>query len=198
LPILKVEDPQLEREVYTFTYSNGLFLKALEDYYGGSRTLLGATRVATKVAAGLLLRNHWVKPVPCRVTVDNQELPYKENVFTLAATIRKLLFGLAPFAPTPEKPVSRFHTLCCDLTPGEAIRHLPSYIQGKRKHERLFNDTAHELVIEGQDGYILDGEVYRRRGPYRVRITCGPTLRLLNTRNGNGRRTVWGERTWNS
>jgi hypothetical protein len=193
LPILKVEDPEFNREVYAFTFSNGILLKALEDYYSGRKTIPSAAWLAARIIfGGGILRNHWANPTPGRIWADGEEMPFSKNLLTLAATLRRLVLGFSPWAPYSGSLTTNFHALSCGLTAGEVMRHFPTYIRGKRSHERLLNRTTQELIVEGQDGYILDGEVHRRDGPYRIRITCGPIIKFLDTKQT----TQWGKGRW--
>ena len=193
LPILKVEDPELGREVYAFTFSNGLLFRALNEYYNGRKNVPSAAWLAVRIIFGAgILRNYWATPTDSRVWADGEELSFTKNLLTLASTIRRVVLGFSPWAPYSGSLTNNFYSLSCGLSAGEVARHLPTYIRGKRKHERLLNRTSQELIIEGQDGYILDGDVYARKGPYRARITCGPTIKFLNTKRG----MHWGKKEW--
>jgi len=181
-PILKVEDPEAEKERYAFTFSSGILYRALDGYNRGPRTLWSAFDLGVRIVGGVVLRNHWFEPTPARVFADGRELPFSENLLTIAATLRKLVLWFSPFAP-PEKPLTDdFYGYCLALSPWEITKHIPSYSRGTRKHERLFNQTTRELQVEGRNGYALDGEVYHRETGFRVKITAGPLLKFRQVR----------------
>ncbi|MCX5859641.1 MAG: diacylglycerol kinase family protein [Proteobacteria bacterium] len=178
-PILRIEDPEAPRgEIYAFIFTGGMLYRGFEAYYTGAPpTPVKAFTMACRIIHGVAVKNHWAAFSPEKVSADGRPLSYDGILFTVAATIRKLTLWFSPFAPAPLS--DNFYAYICALSPAETIRHIYAYSLGKRTHERLFNQTARELVIEGVKGYVVDGEIYRRENGYRVRITSGPTLRVL-------------------
>ena len=179
LPMLKIEEDPPGREVYAFTFASGILYRGFEEYNRVRRGVLRAAALAVSIIFRTVTRNPWSRPTAGRVIADQAELPFAESLFTLAATVRNLVLWFSPFAPAPEAPPDSFFGLCCALSPGEIARHLVAYSRGKRTHERHFNRTARELLVEGPDGFVLDGEMYPRPDRFRARITCGPVLRFL-------------------
>ncbi|MDD5223394.1 MAG: diacylglycerol kinase family protein [bacterium] len=179
LPILKIEDPRAEKEMYAFTFSGGILFKALDQYNSGPRNLRSALDLGVRVVGGVVVRNHWFEPMPARVWADGKELPFRETLLTIAATIRKLVLWFSPFAPAEKPLLDAFYGYCLALSPWEITKHIPSYSRGTRKNERLFNQTTRELRVEGLNGYVLDGDVYSREKGFQARITAGPQLRFL-------------------
>ena len=178
-PILRIEDPESPRgEIYAFIFTGGMLYRGFEAYYTGAPpTPMKAFTMACRIIHGVAVKNHWAAFSPEKVSADGRPLSYDGILFTVAATIRKLTLWFSPFAPAPLS--GNFYAYICALSPGETIRHIYAYSLGKRTHERLFNQTARELVIEGVKGYVVDGEIYRRENGYSIRISSGPTLRVL-------------------
>lgn len=180
-PIMRIQDPQLPRgETYSFTFTGAMLYRGYHAYYSGAPpTPWKAFRVASQIIYGVATKNNWSVQTPEKLRADGQALPFDEVLFTLAATLRKMVLWFSPFAPIGRPLSGEFFAYCCALSPGETIRHLYAFSRGKRKSERLFNQTVKELTIDGRDGYTLDGEIYPRKDGYRIRITCGPTFRVL-------------------
>lgn len=182
LPVLKIEDPQAEKEMYAFTFAGGILFKALDQYNRGPRNLRSAFDLGVRIVGGVVLQNHWFDPTPARVFAEGKELPFLENLLTIAATLRKLVLWFSPFAPADKPLTDDFYGYCLALRPWEITKHIPSYSRGKRKHERLYNQTTRELRVDGLNGYVLDGEVYSRKNGYQARITAGPQLKFLQVK----------------
>jgi len=180
LPVLKIEDPQAEKDTYAFTFSNGILFKGLDEYNQGSRNVVAALWLAIRMISGAIVSNRLVTPTENRVQVDGKDLSHSQQIMIIASTIKKLVLWFSPFAAPEGAKEEEFYSLACGLTPFEIFRHLPSYSVGKRKHERLYNQPARVLEIEGQEGYVLDGEVYHRPQGYKIKVTSGMTLKFLN------------------
>jgi hypothetical protein len=179
LPVLKIEDPQAEKEAYAFTFSNGILYKGLDEYNQGSKNVLGALWLALRMMSGAIVPNRLVSPTENQVKVNGKDLSHSQQIFIVASTIKKLVLWFSPFAAPEGSQEGEFYSLACGLTPFEILRHLPSYSVGKRTHERLNNLPARVLEIQGQEGYVLDGEVYHRPKGYKIKVTSGITLKFL-------------------
>ena len=179
LPVLKIEDPQAEKEAYAFTFANGILYKGLDEYNRGSKNVFAAFWLAVRIISGAIVPNRLVTPTENRVKVNGKALAHSQHIFIVAGTIKKLVLWFSPFATPAGAKGGEFYCLCCGLTPFEVFQHLPSYSVGKRKHERLYNQPARVLEIEGQEGYVLDGEVYHRKKGYQVKVTSGLELKFL-------------------
>lgn len=180
-PIMRIQDPRFPRgETYSFTFTGAMLYRGNHAYYSGAKpTPWKAFLTASEIIYGVITKNHWSVQTPEKITADGKPLPFEGVLFNLAATLRKMVLWFSPFAPIDRPLDGDFYAYCCALSPGEIFRHLYAFSRGKRKSEKLFNQTVKELTIEGKDGYTLDGEIYQRKEGYRVRITCGPTIRVL-------------------
>ena len=180
LPVLKIEDPQAEKEAYSFTFTNGILYKGLDEYNKGPKNVFGAFWLAIRMMSGAIVPNHLVSPTENQVKVNGKDLSHSQQIFIVASTIKKLVLWFSPFAAPEGSQEGEFYSLACGLTPFEILRHLPSYSVGKRTHERLYNLPARVLEVQGQEGYVLDGEVYHRKKGYQIKVTSGMTLKFLN------------------
>jgi hypothetical protein len=183
--LIKVSDPRLDQPYYTFTWADGLIYKFMKWYYREG----GGTSVALKLMLKsyiIYLRtgNHDLfRQEDSCVYIDDKRVHFPNHLFIIAATVNRLVFGFRGFSEQP-KAGERFNILYLRLPYFKKVLYkLPmGFYWGlsSDKSGNFLNLSAHSIRIEGNRGYIIDGEVMDTEIPIDIRLEMGPRIKILS------------------
>jgi len=185
--LIKVTDPRLNHPHYTFTWADGFIYRFMKWYYkeGGG----------TPVALRLMMRsfiiylrnknNDLFRQDDSRVQIDDKRVPFVNHLFIIAATVKRLVFGFRVFSEQP-KAGERFNVIYMRLPYFKKVLYrLPVGLYwglGSDKRGNFLNLSAHSIKIEGNRGYIIDGEVIDAEKPLDIKLEMGPKIKILSFR----------------
>lgn len=188
--LIKVADPRLDQPHYAFTWADGFIYRFMKWYYreGGG----------TSVALRLMLRsyitylsngNHDLfRQEDSRVYIDDKRVHFANHLFIIVATVKRLVFGFRGFSEQP-KAGERFNLLYLRLPYFKKVLYkLPlGFYWGlsSDKSGDFLNQSARSIRIEGNRGYIIDGEVMDTEIPIDIKLEMGPKIKLLSLKGNN-------------
>jgi hypothetical protein len=187
--LIKVTGPALSQPYYTFTWADGFIYRFMKWYYREG----GGTYVALK----LMLKSYIMylmngnqdlfRQEDSCVFIDDKRANFPNHLFIIAATVNRLVLGFRGFSEHPE-PGERFNILYLRLPYfKKVIYKLPlGFYWGLDPDNsgNFLNQSAHSITIEGNRGYIIDGEVIDTEKPIDIKLEMGPKIKILSL-NGN-------------
>jgi diacylglycerol kinase family enzyme len=183
--VIKVTDPRLNKPYYTFTWADGFIYRFMKWYYREG----GGTSVAIKLmlkSCIIYLRNEnrdLFRQEDSCVHIDDERVPFADHLFMIAATVNRLVFGFRGFSEQP-KAGERFNILYLRLPYLKKVFYkLPiGFYWGldSDKSGNFLNLSAHSIKIEGNRGYIIDGEVIDAEKPIDIKLELGPKIKILS------------------
>jgi diacylglycerol kinase family enzyme len=183
--LIKVTDPRLVQPYYTFTWADGFIYRFMKWYYREG----GGTSVALKLMLKsyiIYLRNgnHGLfRQEDSRVYIDDKRIHFANHLFIIAATVNRLVFGFRGFSEHP-KAGERFNILYFRLPYFKKVLYkLPmGFYWGLNsdKSGNFLNLSVYSVKIEGNRGYIIDGEVMDTEKPVDIKLEMGPKIKILS------------------
>ncbi len=170
-----------------FLFGTGCVVAFLEAYYarpGPSpawAALLAVRAVLSALVGGRLARS-LSRREPVEVLADGEPWPKGDYLAVLAGSSPELGLGFRPFARCDEQP-GFFHAVGVTGSAYRVALAAPRIRLGLPWRRRVAMDAvARELVLEPRDPirFTVDGDLYRAER--RLRLSTGPSLRLLADR----------------
>jgi diacylglycerol kinase family enzyme len=167
---------------FGFLFGLGITSNFLVEYYRGGDT---GTWKAVKVAAagiikGIFLSNAGLfRKLDATVTIDGREVPFRDFLGVLAATVESVGIGFKILYRAYEKDRT-FHVLATGLKPFEVVTRVWKLKTGTPiHHPRHFDDIASVLEVKGprQFQYMMDGDIYEATDS--LKLEAGPRVRLV-------------------
>jgi hypothetical protein len=188
--LIKVMDPALSQPCYTFTWADGFIHRFMKWYYREG----GGTYIALKLMLKsylIYLRNgnhDLFRQEDSRVYIDDKRIHFANHLFIIAATVNRLVLGFRGFSEQP-KPGERFNVLYLRLPYfNKVIYKLPIGFYWGLNSDRsgnFLNLSAHSIKIEGNRGYIIDGEVIDKEKPIDIKLETGPKIKILSLKGNS-------------
>lgn len=128
-------------------------------------------------------RGDLFKEVESRLYLDDKKLPYDSHLFLAAGTVKRLVLGFRIFTEEVEGG-EEFNIFYMRLPFfRKAVLQLPRFLYlGVRSDVsgNFVNRSTRSAKIEGNRGYVIDGEVYDSYEAGNIRLEPGPKLKLLS------------------
>lgn len=183
--LLRVEEKDSLETTYGFTWIDGLLYNFMLDYYSQGAGVQVASMLAIKTILMSIAdsENGIFKEIDSVVDLDGQELPHKNHIFMVASCLKKFVFGFNIFHDEP-KPGKSFNTVYMRQPFLNKSKHkIPIGLYTGLKSDEdgdFINQSASNLRIQKNKGYIIDGEIYEHKEETEVSITTGPKLRIFS------------------
>ena len=186
VPMLKIEDTSLGETNYGFIFTNGLAYKSIEQYQsaphpGVMDMLREGVYPIISYFLGLKSGKEYFKQPDMAVDVKtlDSEYHYKGpmNVI-LCSTLRKLILWYAPFKGSIAG-TNGYYCLLNHMELDELFANFMSLARGLIQPEGHLNAVAMSLRVGTDLGFMLDGELFRRKEPYELKITRGPSIQVV-------------------
>jgi diacylglycerol kinase family enzyme len=185
--LLEVKDKNLAETNYGFTWIDGLLFRFMIDYY----TKGAGVQVASMLAIRTILmsladsENGIFKQIDSSVEIDKKTLPNKKHIFIISSCLKRFVFGFNIFNDQPEPGVS-FNTVYMREPYLRKSRHkIPlGLYRGLKSDDSgdFINQAVKNLRIEGNKGYIIDGEIYEHDDETEIIIKPGPKVNIFSPR----------------
>jgi len=184
--LLKVNDRNLSQSNYSFTWIDGLLYRFMIDYYTKGAGVQVASMLTIKIILMSLAdsENGIFKQIDSSVHIDKKELPNK-HVFIISSCLKRFVFGFNIFNDKPEPGIS-FNTVYMREPYLRKSRHkIPlGLYRGLKSDDSgdFINQAVKNLRIEGNKGYIIDGEIYEHDEETEIIINPGPKVKFFSPR----------------
>lgn len=188
--LIRVLDPRFKHHNYGFCWLDGLPYKFIKLYYKEGATVGVALKLIFKTGIILLTKmNHDLfKEVESKVYVDDKELPLKSHLLLVASSVKRLVFGFRIFSEEA-RAGDKFCMVYSTLPYFKKIRYqLPRALyMGLKSDEsgNFLNQSTKNLRVEGNRGYIIDGEIYEPEEPVDIKLEAGPKVKIFSPQSIN-------------
>lgn len=186
--LIKVTDPRLNQPHYSFTWADGFIYRFMKWYDREGGGMSAALRLLLKsYIIYLRNRNHKLfAQEDSPVSIDDKRLPNANHLFIVAATVKRLVFGFRGFSEKL-KPGDAFNLLYLRLPYLRTVLYkLPIGFYWGLDSDRsgnFLNQSARSMKIEGNRGYIIDGEVIDAEKPIDIKLEAGPKIKILSLKD---------------
>jgi hypothetical protein len=177
--VLCVTDARDGRVHHGFSFATGLIYRVYQHYYRSPEPgLLDAIRASLLPLKAALCGGPFYHGV--RLVVRAGGAPWlPEPPHTAAASVMdNPLLWFQPFG-APLGDAAAFHLGATSMRPWEIAPRLWSIFRGRCRHPRLRVGRVRDATVQGDIGYLIDGDLYPGDGGVDVRLTVGPRLRFL-------------------
>jgi Diacylglycerol kinase catalytic domain len=177
--VLRITDTAGGRSVYGFGFAAGLIFRAYQEYYRSSEPgLADALRASLLPVRAALLGGSFFDPVLLEVRAAGTAW-YPGSVQTVVASVTDNPFlWLRPFG-TPLGEARAFHFAATSMGAREMAPRLWSILRGHCSHPRLRVDRVSDASVTGENGYIVDGDLYFAKERFDLSLTVGPPVRFV-------------------
>jgi len=185
--LLKVKDSNLPEPNYGFTWIDGLLFRFMIDYYTKGAGVQVASMLAIKTILMSLAdsENGIFKEIDSSVEIDKKTIPNKKHIFIIASCLKRFVFGFNIFNDQPD-PGRSFNTVYMREPYLRKSRHkIPlGLYRGLKSDDSgdFINQAVKNLRIEGNKGYIIDGEIYEHDKETEIIISPGPKVNIFSPR----------------
>lgn len=168
---------------YGFLFGLGITANFLVEYYRGGNT--GPWK-AVKVTIGGIIRGIFnahtglFRRLPATVIIDGKELPFRDFLGILSATVENIGIGFKALYRAYERDFM-FHVLATGMKPIEVVFHIWNLKTGKKIHHPLhFDDIASKITVRGPRTfqYMIDGDLYEATDE--LTVEAGPRVRIVH------------------
>jgi hypothetical protein len=183
--LIRVSDNRFNYCNYAFTWIDGFLYKFIKWYRREGANAGIALKLILKSGIMSLTnpRGDLFKEVESRLYLDDKKLPYDSHLFLAAGTVKRLVFGFRIFIEEVEGG-EQFNIFYMRLPFfRKAVLQLPRFLYlGVRSDVsgNFVNRSTRSAKIEGNRGYVIDGEVYNSDEASDIRLEPGPKLKLLS------------------
>jgi diacylglycerol kinase family enzyme len=185
--LIKVIDRRFDYANYSFTWLDGFLYKFIKLYNKEG----GGVGVALKLIlkSGIMsltnLNHDLFKEVESRVYLDSSKLPFESHLLIAISTVKRLVFGFKVF--TEEAVAGKRFSIFYLRLPffKKALYQLPRVLYSGLKSDlsgNFLNQSGSIVKIEGNRGYVLDGEVYESKEPIDITLEIGPKVKIFSHR----------------
>lgn len=185
--LLEVNDENLSQSNYGFSWIDGLLFRFMIDYYSKGAGVQVASMLAIKTILMSLADSESgiFKQIDSSVEIDNKKLPNKKHIFIISSCLKRFVFGFNIFNAQPEPGIS-FNTVYMREPYLRKSRHkIPlGLYRGLKSDDSgdFINQAVKNLRIEGNKGYIIDGEIYEHDKGTEIIINPGPKVNIFSPR----------------
>lgn len=170
---------------YGFLFGNGVSFNILNAYYeNGEKSATRAFNLTASIIAGAFiskeLEERYFKNIKTRILIDGSLFPYNEIKISVATPLPKLLLWFSPFDTTNGVREKDFYFLANAMSTSEIARRFWPLCRGKYQGERHFSGLSKKVIMGTQNGFTIDGEVYRVLQKINLTIEAGQLLKFLN------------------
>lgn len=188
--LIRVIDPRFKHHNYGFCWLDGFPYKFIKRYYKEGATVSVALKLIFKTGIiSLTNMNHDLfKEIESKVYVEDRELPLKSHLLLVASTVKRLVFGFRIFFEDAEAG-EKFSIIYVTLPYFKKVRYqIPKALyMGLKPDEsgNFLNQSTKSLRVEGNRGYIIDGEIYESEEPVDIRLDAGPKVKIFSPKSIN-------------
>jgi len=182
--LIRVTDPKIGYENYSFTWLDGFLYKFIDWYYREGGGVGKALRLTLRAGVIVFISpNHELfREVTSRIYINGSKLPYESHLLIAAGTISRLVFGFRVFVKeaNPGENFSLFYLRSPYLK--KAVFQLPRTLYIGLPSDRsgsVINDSAKNVQIKGNTGYVIDGEIYKPDKCADITLDVGPEVRFV-------------------
>ncbi len=176
--VLRVQAPGFDQPLFGLFFGTGVIYQAIRFFHDRVKTMGLHGRSAQMLIVGryllaLAVKNkEVVSPVPMDIGVDGKRTAGQQCLLVIISTLEKLILGFRPYWGREPGPL-RFTAV------QEHPRHVLRTVLGLAfgRHSRhpgrqngYFSCNAHEIELNFQGGFALDGELYLPAAG------CGPVV----------------------
>ena len=203
--VLRITDTNRDCSLHGFGFAAGLVFRAYQEYYRNPEPgLADALRASLLPVWAAVLGGPFCDPVCLEVRAEG-EAWYPGSIQTVVASVTdKPFLWLRPFGP-PLGGAPAFHFAATSMRPREIAPRLWSILRGRCSHPHLRVDRVSKASVRGQNGYLVDGDLYSAEGTFDLSLTAGPPIRFVVStdtgrpmRRAPGPRDHWRNRRGNS
>jgi diacylglycerol kinase family enzyme len=167
--------------VFGFLFVNGVGVRFLELYYGGTTGPVGALSVVARLCASALVRGPLARRAfagfAAELDVDGARIDQRHFTVIAAGAVRHLGLGFAPLYSAGSDP-TRIHLATTGASAARLVRELPALRAGSRGTSLAhFPCRQAELRLAAPLAWSLDAELFPPA--QRLVIGAGPALRFL-------------------
>jgi len=181
--LMRIDDGSVVH--YGFIFGTGTVYNFLEEYYRqGDVTPVTAARTLTQGIASTLIQGPLFRRLTAQtqasVELDHELWRQGDFIGVLAATQAQIGLGFRPFFRAEEHP-DHFAAITIQGSLMNVIRALPAIRLGREPGVPGYSTGVGQslrLNAEGEQRYIIDGELYQCTGP--ITVTCGPMLQIVS------------------
>jgi len=183
--LIRVTDLRFNNHQYAFTWIDGFLYRFIRWYYkeGGGVGVALKLILKSGIMSLINLNHDLFKEVESRVYINDRKLPFESHLFIATASVKRLVFGFRVFTEEVV-PAERFGVLYMRLPYfRKALYRLPKVLYAGLKSSGsgdFLNQATKTVTIEGNRGYVIDGEVYDSDEPNDIRLEAGPKVQILS------------------
>lgn len=183
--LIRVIDSRFNHHNYGFCWLDGFPYKFIKQYYKEGATVRAALKLIFKTGIISLtnLNHDLFKEVESKVYVDDKELPLKSHLLLVASSVKRLAFGFRIFSEEA-RAGKKFSMVYATLPYFKKVRYqLPMVLYMGLKSDQspnFLNQSTKNLKVEGNRGYIIDGEIYEPEEPVDIELETGPTVKIFS------------------
>ncbi len=183
--MLKISIDKSESPAYCFCWMDGYLYKFLQTYYTEVSSPYTALKLIYKSIIATLLGSDdsMLNEISSTVRLDDVTIENRSHLFLLASSLERLVFRFRPFVTKP-KPGSSFNVMYVRRSVVlRTIYKLPKYLYGgvrSRVDGTFLNQSAKRISVEGNHGYVMDGELYLTDSSLNITIQPGPVLNMFS------------------
>jgi hypothetical protein len=111
------------------------------------------------------------------VTIDGTA-PVGAPHTVVAGVVESPFLWFRPYGP-PAGDEDAIRVAVASMRPGEIVPRLWSIYRGLCVHPGLHTGCATITVIRGEEGFVMDGELFSFREKFELQLTLGPRIRIL-------------------
>ena len=183
--LIKVVDKRFNYPNYTFTWLDGFLYKFIKWYYKEGAGVRVAVKLILKsgIMSLINLNHDLFNEVESKVYIDDKKLPFENHLLIAVSTVKRLVFGFRTF--TEEAIAGEKFSILYLRFPffRNMLYQLPRVLYSGLKSDvsgNFLNSSGRIVRIEGNRGYILDGEVYESQEPIDITLEIGPKLKIFS------------------
>ncbi len=183
--LLRIEEENISKPRYGFTWIDGLLYNFMLDYYSQGAGVQIASMLAIKTVLMSIAdtENGLFKQVDSKVEIDGKELPQDGHIFIISSCLKKFVFGFNIFHDSPVPGIS-FNTIYMREPYLKKSKHkIPlGLYRGLKSDDSgdFINQSVKNLRIQKNKGYIIDGEIYEHGTETDITISPGPKISIFS------------------
>jgi hypothetical protein len=183
--LIRVRDNRYDHCNYAFTWIDGFLYKFIKWYRREGATPGAALKLILKSGIMFLTnpKADLFREVESKLYLDDKKLPHDSHLFLAAGTLKRLVFGFRIFTKEVEGG-EKFNIFYMRLPFfRKAVLQLPRFLYLGVKSDvsgNFVNRSTRSAKIDGNRGYVIDGELYDSDEASDIRLEPGPKLKLLS------------------
>jgi diacylglycerol kinase family enzyme len=167
-PVLQVQQASKQPALFGMFFGAGAICQGIKLFHSGvnpmgwrGELMPGLTLLRMMLA--ILCRDHRkVPPLLTKTSLNGQPPQERKDLFVLVSTLERLFLGMRPYWGTEDGPL--YYT-AVGTESKRLLRVLPSLARGRKNRytapeNGYFSHNLHEVQLEMDGGFTLDGELY--------------------------------------